>query len=112
MTFTLSGFRDSGGLRRFAFQYVGADKSRTTIIVGADVDLARHYGIRLQELPLICVRLLESLGLEALAGPLALSEDHMIAIQAAVRTEAEKRAQKLPRRPTPVGGQAWRSAQS
>jgi hypothetical protein len=111
MTFTLCGFQDSGGSRLFAFQYVDADKSRTTIVVRADVRLARHYEIRLQELPLICVQLLESLGLEALSGPITLTEDHMIGIQAAVRTEAAKRAQKPPRRATPVGGQAWRSAQ-
>lgn len=112
MMITLAGFKEGGGLRRFAFQCVGADKSKTTVIVRADVNLARKYDIRLQELPLICVRLLETLSGDQLAGPITLTEDHMVAIQAAARAAAEKRAaQRPPRRPTSAVGQAWRRTQ-
>src|SRR5947199_3791078 len=83
MTFTLSGFKEGDGLRRFLFQRVDTDRSKSTVIVRADVSLARKHDIRLQELPLICVRLLESLGAEVPLGPITLTEDHMIAIKTA-----------------------------
>jgi hypothetical protein len=109
MNFTLSGFKERDGLRRFAFQCVGANDAKTTVIVRADVALARKHEIRLQELPLICVRLLESMSADELAAPITLTEDHMIAIQTAARSAAEKRAQKPTRRPTPIARQPWRS---
>jgi hypothetical protein len=110
MTFTLSGFREGNGLRRFVFQCVAAGGAKSTVVVGADVSLARKHEIRLQELPLICVRLLEGLDDQALAQPITLTEDHMIAIQAVAREAAEKRSQKPTRRPSALAGHAWRSA--
>ena len=107
MSFTLTGFKEEDGVRRFAFQYVSTDRSRTRVLVGADVALARNHQIRLQDLPLICLRLLESLGDEALNGPVTLTEDRMIQIQTEARMTAEKRY-KPPRRTSPAVGQAWR----
>lgn len=98
MTFTLAGFRESGGLRLFRFQHAAFGESATSIEVRADVALARKYDIRLQELPLICARLLESLESSALAGAVTLTEDHMIAIQRAARDAAEKKALRPPPR--------------
>jgi hypothetical protein len=112
MTFTLAGFKDGNGVRRFAFQCVSADRSRTTVFVGTNVELARNHGIRLQDLPLICVRLLESLGNAALTEPVTLTEDRMIEIQTEARMIAEKKAFKPPRRPSPAVGQAWRRGAS
>lgn len=109
MTFTLTGFKEGNGTRRFAFQCVAADRSRTAITVDADVSLARKHDIRLQELPLICLRLLESLEGEVPVSPITLTEDHMTAIQTAARTAAEKKPHKAPRRPSPETGQAWRT---
>jgi|HubBroStandDraft_6_1064221.scaffolds.fasta_scaffold3038880_1 hypothetical protein len=109
MTFTLTGFKEGNGLRRFVFQGTAADRSRTTVVVGADVSLARKHDIRLQELPLICLRLLESLDTEGLVSPITLTEDHMTAIQTAARSAAEKKPHKPPRRPSPETGQAWRT---
>lgn len=113
MTFTLTGFVEGAGFRRFAFRCIHADHSHSTVIVRADVSLARKHEIRLQELPLICVRLLESLGASELAGRITLTEEHMIRIQNAAREAAEKRAYKpLPRRPAnPNPGSGWRAAQ-
>jgi len=99
MTFTLTGFSDKNGVRRFAFDCHAADRSRTTVFVGADIGMARKHEIRLQELPLICVRLLESLRDDALTSPVTLTEDNMIEIQTAARSEAERRSHKAPRRP-------------
>jgi 20S proteasome alpha/beta subunit len=62
MNFLLAGFKEGGGSRHYSFDCVASDRSRTTVIVGADMALARKHEIRLQELPLLCVRLLESLG--------------------------------------------------
>lgn len=109
MTFTLTGFEEGSGVRRFAFQCVAADRSKTNVIVDADVSLARKHQIRLQELPLICVRLLESLDGDGLASPITLTEEHMSAIQAAARLASEKRPHKAPRRPLAGTGEAWRN---
>lgn len=110
MTFTLSGFTEGNGLRRFAFQCVGGDGGRRTIVVRADVSLARKHEIRLQELPLICLRLLQSSGDGTLAEAITLTEDQMIAVQTTARTAAEKKFRKPPRRPSPATGQAWRNS--
>ena len=59
MQFTLLGFTESIGFRVFAFEGVTADRTRTSFTVRADLALTRRYGIRLQELPLLCRGLLE-----------------------------------------------------
>lgn len=110
MTFTLAGFDDGEGSRRFTFQCLDAERSKSIVIVRADVSLARQHEIRLQELPLICLQLLESLTDEEVAEPIILTEDRMIAIQAAARTASEKKVRKAPRKPSPETGQAWRTA--
>ncbi len=111
MTYTLSGFTEGNGQRRFAFLCVGSDRSRRTIIVRADLSLARKHAIRLQELPLICLRLLQSFGDCVLAESIALTEDQMIAVQTATQTAAEKKIRKAPRRRPTEAGQAWRNPQ-
>jgi hypothetical protein len=60
MVFALMGVTNEGSLRRFAFELAGSGPPRTTVVVVADMALARKYEIPLQELPLLCVRLLES----------------------------------------------------
>src|SRR5579871_857548 len=59
MQFILVGFNQEMDFRAFAFQGIGADKTRTDFTVRADLALSRKYGIRVQELPLLCRRLLE-----------------------------------------------------
>lgn len=109
MTFTLTGFTEGNGLRRFTFQCAGGDQSKNSVTVRADVELARKHDIRLQELPLICLRLLESLDRDGLGEAITLTEDHMISIQAEARNAAEKKTRKPPRRPPAGAGQAWRN---
>lgn len=109
MTFTLSGFTDGHGMRRFAFQGLRGDHSKSTVMVDADVNLARKHDIRLQELPLICLRLLESFGADEPSEAITLTEDQMIAVQEEARNAAEKKTRKAPRRPAPEPGQAWRN---
>jgi len=59
MQFLLTGFREDLGFRVFAFQGVAADNTRSAFWVRADIALIRRYGIRVQELPLLCRGLLE-----------------------------------------------------
>ena len=60
MVFALMGFTNEHNLRRFTFELAGSGPPRTTVVVEADMALARKYEIPLQELPLLCVRLLQS----------------------------------------------------
>jgi hypothetical protein len=112
MTYTLSGFTDGDGVRRFAFQRAGVGGEKTRITVGADINLARKYEIRLQELPLICLQMLESCGDGALAEPITLTEDRMITIQTTSRALAEKKIRKPAGVNLTTAGKAWRAAQS
>jgi hypothetical protein len=59
MQFTLTGFTQESGCRVFAYDGVGEDRVRIKFTVSADLALSRKYGIRLQELPLMCLEILE-----------------------------------------------------
>lgn len=59
MQFTLTGFTQDAGCRVFAYDGVGEDRIRVRYTVRADLALSRKYGIRLQELPLMCLGILE-----------------------------------------------------
>jgi hypothetical protein len=62
MQFSLIGFSQDTGFRVFAFQGTAADRTRSEYTVRADLALTRKYGIRVQELPLLCRGLLERAG--------------------------------------------------
>jgi hypothetical protein len=57
--FILTGFTPDTKFRVFAFQGIGADRTLTEFTVRADLSLIQRYGIRVQELPLLCLGLLE-----------------------------------------------------
>jgi hypothetical protein len=59
MQFTLTGFTQDVGCRVFAYEGTGDDRVRIRFTVRADLALSRKYGIRLQELPLMCLGILE-----------------------------------------------------
>ena len=59
MHFVLAGFGHSEHTRRYYFDAVEKDQDRKRVTVSADVDVARKCGIALQELPLLCRRLLD-----------------------------------------------------
>jgi hypothetical protein len=46
----------------FAFEGTAEDRTRTAYTVRADLALTRKYGIRVQELPLLCRGILERAG--------------------------------------------------
>jgi len=56
--FTLMGFDQNANLRRYAFQGNVA-AARTAFTVAVDLALILRFGIRIQELPLLCRGLLE-----------------------------------------------------
>ena len=60
MQFILTGFTQDREFRVFAFEGIDADRVRTPFTVRADLALSRTYGIRLQELPLMCRAILEA----------------------------------------------------
>jgi hypothetical protein len=92
MVFALTGFTDESSLRRFTFQLPGSGPPRTTVVVVADMALVRKYKIPLQELPQLCVRLLESWTADA-DSTAVLSEKEMIEF-ANRRREAEDLAER------------------
>lgn len=57
--FVFKGFSQVAGIRVFAFEGVAADATRATFTVKTDLALSRTFGIRLQELPLLCRAVLE-----------------------------------------------------
>src|SRR6516164_9867319 len=77
MVFALTGFTNELSLRRFTFELAGSGPPRTTVVVVADMALVRKYEIPLQELALLCVRLLESLT-PAANGTVVFPEKEMI----------------------------------
>lgn len=103
MQFSLTGFSQSANVRTYRFEGRLPGEERRSLTVGVDIALARHYAISLQELPLLCLDLLEEGMLASDAGKLMFSEEQMQAL--ADRREAAKRVaamkHKAPRRPRP-----------
>jgi hypothetical protein len=59
MQYILTGFTQDAGFRVFGFEGVGDDRSRDDYRVKTDLSLIRKYGIRVQDLPLLCRGMLE-----------------------------------------------------
>lgn len=113
MQFVLTGFSQVLGVRIYVFEGVAEDRSRIAFTVKADLALARTYGIRLQELPLLCREVLDRSDKDQAQRTFAFAEDDMrlFADRAAARAEAAK-AKKAPRRPvSDQVGAAWRGPQ-
>jgi hypothetical protein len=112
--FVLKGFSEVTGCRIFAFEGVNADRSRTDFTVKTDLALARRYGIRLQELPLLCKAILE----RKHEGDTAMrtftyteADMGQYADSAAARVEAAKNRKPARRPATANLGTAWRVPQ-
>ena len=115
MQFILTGFTEELGFRVFAFERLGDDRIRTRCTVKADLALSRRYGIRLQELPLMCRALLErgDEGEETAAMTFSEAEMQTCANARAAAKEGAARKRKPPRRPVGENpGAAWRGPQA
>jgi hypothetical protein len=111
MQFALVRFTHEMGSRVYAFERMQADRSRTSYTVRADLTLIRRYDIPMQELPLLCQRLLE--GRAGDEGPRALTfteeEMSVYANDRANTRSAIAQRRKPPRKPlTENLGAAWR----
>lgn len=108
--YVLTGFNQEHNIRRFAFDGIDGDRTRTKFTVAVDVSLIRKYAISIQELPLLCRHLLE---VQAAATPnrtITFTEADMIGHadrRAAAELAAEQR--KIHRKfPTNRAGETWR----
>ena len=107
--FVLAGFRQDNNIRRYLFQGVGVDRTRTEFTVGADLVLVRKYRIPLQELPLLCRNVLQGYG-SGQTRALMFSETDMIGY--ATRRTAEMDAAEQKRRAhrsPPPSIRGWRA---
>jgi hypothetical protein len=102
MPIILTGFTQDMEFRVFAFECVGADRTRTAYTVKADLSLIRRYDIRMQELPLLCRSLLELREAADQTRTFIFTEDKMRACaneRAAARAAAAQK-RKAPREPS------------
>jgi hypothetical protein len=114
MQFTLTGFKQDLGFRVFSFERIAADRTRTPCSIKADLSLVRTYGIRVQELPLLCRDFLEQHDQGIQETALIFSEADMrihADLCIATRNEAAKRRKPPRRTPSPNTGAAWRAPQ-
>lgn len=56
--FIINGFTQDAGIRTYAFESIG-DGQRSDYTVAVDLALIQGYGIRIQDLPLLCRELLQ-----------------------------------------------------
>lgn len=101
MQFSLIGFSQDTGFRVFAFEGTAADRTRTAYTVRADLALTRKYGIRVQELPLLCRGILERVGEGEQQGTATFTEEEMrlYSNNCTEARDAAIRKRKLLRRP-------------
>jgi len=101
MKLAYMGFRhETTGVRLYSFEEVASEGTRKDFLVTADVALLTKHHVRIQEVPMMCLRLLEN---SAEAEPqlqfLVLTEADMLAHVRAKAAEAEKAASKRTKRP-------------
>ena len=112
MEFVFNGFRQDNNVRHYAFERVGSDSARTRFLVDADLGLIRKYDITVQELPLLCRRLLERRPEGEPAQTITFTEEDMRAHAstcAAARLEAAQKRKPHRRPASHLLGQAWRA---
>ena len=101
---SLKGFSQAMEFRVFTFEVIAANQAITPFTVRVDLALARRYGIRLQELPLLCRAVLDGRG-DGEIRAFTFTEEDMCSYSAKAREQAIKNV-KPPRRPATgqVGG--------
>jgi hypothetical protein len=113
MQFVLTGFTQDTGFRVFTFEGIAPDHTRIGFAVGTDLALTRRYGIRLQELPLLCRGLLERRDESEHTRTFTFTEAEMVlhANSCAVEREARQTKRGMHRPPGKQAGAAWRAPQ-
>lgn len=77
MHYIFTGFRQTDNIRQFGFEALAADRTRSTFQVSADLTLLRKYHISLQDAPLLCLHLLETVDEDSRAPSVTFTEDDM-----------------------------------
>jgi hypothetical protein len=110
MKYILTGFTHEMGFRVFAFEFVGDDRVRTEYTVRADLALIRRFGIRMQELPLLCRGVLERRSEDEQQRTLTYTEaDMQLNADASATIAAAAQKKRMARRPPAHNlGAAWR----
>ena len=111
MQYILTRFTHEMGFRVFEFEGIGEDRVRTEYKVRADLALIHKYGIRVQELPLLCRGILEGRKEDEAQQTFTYTESDMQrnAELCAIRA-ADAQKKKPPRRsPSENVGAAWRA---
>jgi hypothetical protein len=106
--FVLAGFRQFDTVRQYYFDAVGENRTRKRVAVGADLDLVRRYRIPMQELPLLCRRLLDA---HAKAESIMFTERDIVQYVKERAAAADASQERRRARRPPVSsrvGQAWR----
>jgi hypothetical protein len=111
MHFILTGFAQDGGFRVFAFEGIASGNLNVAFTVRANLDLIKRYGIRLQDLPLICREVLEHREEDEQQRSFTFTEDAMRMHAGKIAAARDEAAQnrKPPRRPTHATGSNWGS---
>jgi hypothetical protein len=110
VNFVFTGFRQDDSVRHYVFQSVTRPSEKFT--VGADLNLVRKHNIPLQELPLLCRRLLEAEDAPRKSPSLVFTEQDMLGYvekRARVAHDAELKRRKFRVAASPRIGEAWRS---
>src|SRR5579862_1854925 len=94
MEFVLTGFRQDANVRRYTFQGISDDRTRSEFSVGVDLGLIRKHRIPMQELPLLCRGLLQGQPAEDAVGPLMFTENDMLGCASRRAAEQEVADQK------------------
>lgn len=114
MNFTFTGFSQEAEFRLFAFEGISTEKVKTKHKVKVDISLLGKYGIKVQELPLLCRRLLDKHENDIDTSTLIFTEAEMCVQQseriATMNANAQKR--KTMHKPPSAAGVAWRTSPS
>jgi hypothetical protein len=84
LEFIMTGFKQSLNVRHYSFQIIAGDRTRRDVLVDADLDLMRRHGISIQEMPLLCKHLLETMEDTRIAAAEAKGESKNLNAETAV----------------------------
>src|SRR5579872_6942827 len=108
--FLLTGFTQAAGIRTYAFEG-RIDARRIDYTVAVDLALIPGYGIRIQDLPLLCRELLQQREQPDEISAVVFTEQRMRGHAeklAIAREEAEHRKKAPKHLPSPSGDNGWR----
>jgi hypothetical protein len=113
LRYILTGFTQNAGFRIFTFEGITADETRTRFVVDTDLALTRRYGIRLQELPLLCRELLQRHDEREQARTFTFTEAEMVlhTSRCAAEQEVRQRRNSMHKSTGKHAGSAWRTPQ-